>query len=309
MSRQPVRSAASTLRAAVPALAVLLLAVLSGCATAGNPDAGTSAGTATGSGTRPAGAITVFAAASLKQTFTELASTFEAEHPGATVTLSFAGSSDLASQINQGAPADVFASADTANMKKVQDAGLTEGTPEDFATNTLAIAVPPGNPAKVASLQDLGRPGIKLVTCARQVPCGAATAKVAEAAGVALSPASEENAVTDVLGKVTSGEADAGLVYGTDIKAAGTKVAGIQFPESGSAVNTYPIAAVVNGRNKATAQAFVDLVTGPEGQKVLAAAGFGPAGFGPDGSGSATSGPGNSGPATSGSASSGPGSQ
>lgn len=296
MSRQPVRSAASTLRAAVPALAVLLPVVLSGCAPAGSPDAGTRSGTATGSGTKPAGAITIFAAASLKQTFTELAHTFEAEHPGTTVTLSFAGSSDLASQINQGAPVDVFASADTANMQKVQDAGLTDGTPEDFATNTLAIAVPPGNPAKVASLQDLARPGIKLVTCARQVPCGAATAKVAEAARVALSPVSEENAVTDVLGKVTSGEADAGLVYGTDIKAAGTKVAGVQFPEAGSAVNTYPIAGVANGRNRATAQAFVDLVTGPEGQKVLAAAGFGPGGSGPGNSDPGSSGPANPSP-------------
>ncbi|WP_324643281.1 molybdate ABC transporter substrate-binding protein [Pseudarthrobacter sp. LT1] len=296
MSRRPVRSAASTLRAAVPALAVLLPVVLSGCAPAGSPDAGTRSGTATGSGTKPAGAITIFAAASLKQTFTELAHTFEAEHPGTTVTLSFAGSSDLASQINQGAPVDVFASADTANMQKVQGAGLTDGTPEDFATNTLAIAVPPGNPAKVASLQDLARPGIKLVTCARQVPCGAATAKVAEAARVALSPVSEENAVTDVLGKVTSGEADAGLVYGTDIKAAGTKVAGVQFPEAGSAVNTYPIAGVANGRNRATAQAFVDLVTGPEGQKVLAAAGFGPGGSGPGNSDPGSSCPANPSP-------------
>ncbi|WP_457946746.1 molybdate ABC transporter substrate-binding protein [Pseudarthrobacter sp. alpha12b] len=279
MSRQPLRSAASTLRASVVALAALLLAVLSGCAPAGSPDAGTGSGgaTATGSGTKPAGAITVFAAASLEQAFTELARTFEAENPGTSVTLSFAGSSDLASQIDQGAPADVFASADTANMKKVQDAGLADGTPKDFATNTLAIAVPPGNPAGVAALKDLARPGIKLVTCASQVPCGAATARVAAAAGLTLSPVSEENAVTDVLGKVTSGEADAGLVYGTDIKAAGTRVAGIQFPESGSAVNTYPIAGVAGGRNKATAQAFLDLVTGPEGQKVLAVAGFGPA--------------------------------
>ncbi|MGN7199745.1 molybdate ABC transporter substrate-binding protein [Arthrobacter sp. SAFR-044] len=296
MSRQPVRSAACIIRAAVLPLAVLLLAVLSGCTPSGSPDAGTSSGAATGSGAKPSGAITVFAAASLKQAFTELASTFEAEHPGTTVTLSFAGSSDLASQISQGAPADVFASADTANMQKVQDAGLTDGMPQDFATNTLAIAVPPGNPAGVASLQDLARPGIRLVTCARQVPCGAATAKVAEAAGLTLSPVSEENAVTDVMGKVASGEADAGLVYGTDIKASGDKVAGIQFPESVSAVNTYPIAGVAGGRNKATAQAFLDVVTGPEGQKVLAAAGFGPASSGPAGSGSASSAPASSSP-------------
>ncbi|MFC4396746.1 molybdate ABC transporter substrate-binding protein [Arthrobacter sedimenti] len=254
---------------ALLALGILLPAALSGCAAQGSaPDSST--------GGTPSGTITVFAAASLKATFTELAHTFEAQHPGTKVTLSFAGSSDLAGQLSQGAPADVFASADTANMKKVQDAGLADGTPKEFATNTLAIAVPPGNPAGITSLQDLARPGIKLVTCARQVPCGAATAKVAQAAGLALSPVSEENAVTDVLGKVTSGEADAGLVYGTDIKAAGSSAKGIPFPEAGSAVNTYPIAGVATGRNKATAQAFLDLVTGPEGQKVLAAAGFGP---------------------------------
>ncbi|NUS36176.1 MAG: molybdate ABC transporter substrate-binding protein, partial [Pseudarthrobacter sp.] len=181
-------------------------------------------------------------------------------------------------QISQGAPADVFASADTANMQKLQDAGLAGGTPRNFATNTLAIAVPPGNPAGITSLKDLARPGIRLVTCARQVPCGAAAGKVADAAGVRLSPVSEENAVTDVLGKVTSAEADAGLVYATDIKAAGTKVTGIGFPESGSAVNTYPIAATSTGRNKATVSAFLDLVAGAEGQKVLAEAGFGPGG-------------------------------
>ncbi|MDQ0730600.1 molybdate ABC transporter substrate-binding protein [Arthrobacter sp. B1I2] len=255
--------------------AALLLAVLPGCAAGGSAP-----GTAAGEGGTSSGTITVFAAASLKATFTELARTFEAEHPGTAVSLSFAGSSDLAGQINQGAPADVFASADAGTMKKLQDAGLADGTPKDFATNTLAIAVPPGNPAGIASLADLARPGVKLVTCARQVPCGSATAKVAEAAGVTLAPISEENAVTDVLGKVTSGEADAGLVYGTDVKAAGTKVAGIQFPESGSAVNSYPITVVGGGRNKATAQAFLDLVTGPEGQEVLAAAGFGLPGAG-----------------------------
>jgi len=256
--------------AALLALGILLPTALSGCAAQGSNAPGSSAG-----GT-PSGTITVFAAASLKATFTELARTFEAEHPGTQVALSFAGSADLAGQLSQGAPADVFASADTANMKKVQDAGLVDGTPRDFATNTLAIAVPPGNPAGIASLQDLARPGIKLVTCARQVPCGAATAKAAQAAGLTLSPVSEENSVTDVLGKVTSGEADAGLVYGTDIKAAEPSAKGIPFPEAGSAVNTYPVAAVATGRNNATARAFLELVTSPEGHKVLAAAGFGP---------------------------------
>lgn len=277
MSRQAVRPAGSTVRAAVLPLAVLFLAVLAGCAPAGGPAAGTTSAAGAGSGA-PTGTITVFAAASLKATFTELAHTFEAGNPGTTVTLSFAGSSDLASQINQGAPADVFASADTANMKKLQDAGLVDGTPRNFATNTLAIAVPPGNPAGISALKDLARPGVKLVVCAKQVPCGAAAAKVAGTAGISLAPVSEENAVTDVLGKVASGEADAGLVYGTDVRAAGAKVAGIEFPESQGAVNTYPIAGVASGRNTAAAQAFIALVTGAEGQKVLAGAGFGPGG-------------------------------
>lgn len=294
MTRTSTRTAVSAslarlLSLAVLPAAVLLLAVLTGCAAGGaaqgtGPGEDNSAGnSAAGSGAKPEGTITVFAAASLKGTFTELARTFEAENPGTTVALSFAGSSDLASQISQGAPADVFAPADLANMKKVQDAGLVDGAARNFATNTLAIAVAPGNPAGITALKDLARPGLKLVTCARQVPCGTAAAMVAEAAGVVLNPVSEENAVTDVLGKVASGEADAGLVYGTDIKAAGSKVAGIQFPESGSAVNTYPIAGVAGGRNKAAARAFLDLVTGPEGRRVLAAAGFGPAGIG-DGS-------------------------
>lgn len=294
MTRTSTRTAVSASLArlfslAVLPAAVLLLAVLTGCAAGGaaqgaGPGEENSAGnSAAGSGAKPEGTITVFAAASLKGTFTELARTFEAENPGTTVALSFAGSSDLASQISQGAPADVFAPADLANMKKVQDAGLVDGAARNFATNTLAIAVAPGNPAGITALKDLARPGLKLVTCARQVPCGTAAATAAEAAGVALNPVSEENAVTDVLGKVASGEADAGLVYGTDIKSAGSKVAGIQFPESGSAVNTYPIAGVAGGRNKAAARAFLDLVTGPEGRRVLAAAGFGPAGAG-DGS-------------------------
>ncbi|TWD54880.1 molybdate transport system substrate-binding protein [Arthrobacter sp. AG367] len=294
MTRTSTRTAVSAslarlLSLAVLPAAVLLLTVLTGCAAGGaaqgaGPGEENSAGnSAAGSGAKPEGTITVFAAASLKGTFTELARTFEAENPGTTVALSFAGSSDLASQISQGAPADVFAPADLANMKKVQDAGLVDGAARNFATNTLAIAVAPGNPAGITALKDLARPGLKLVTCARQVPCGTAAATAAEAAGVALNPVSEENAVTDVLGKVASGEADAGLVYGTDIKSAGSKVAGIQFPESGSAVNTYPIAGVAGGRNKAAARAFLDLVTGPEGRRVLAAAGFGPAGAG-DGS-------------------------
>ncbi len=219
--------------------------------------------------------LTVFAAASLKAPFTALAEEFEAAHPGTTVTLSFAGSSDLATQISQGAPADVFASADTKNMAKLGDAGLVEGSPRDFATNVLTIAVPPGNPASIASFADLAKPGVRTVICAAQVPCGAATKTVEQETGTTLTPVSEESSVTDVLGKVVSGEADAGLVYVTDVKAAGNKVQEIPFPESAQAVNTYPIAAVRTGRNKDLAAAFIEAVTGPDGQRLLRGAGFG----------------------------------
>lgn len=246
-------------------LAVLMTAMLAACTGKGDADAGSGRST-----------LTVFAAASLKSSFTELAERFEAENPGTTVTLSFAGSADLATQLSQGAPADVFASADSGTMAKVQEAGLVDGRPRNFASNTLAIAVPPGNPAGIRSFADLAKTGIKLVACAPQVPCGAAAARVADSTGTVLSPVSEENSVTDVLGKVISGEADAGLVYVTDVRSAGARVEGIPFPEAAAAVNPYPAAVLAGSRNKAAAGRFLDLLAGPEGQEVLAAAGFGP---------------------------------
>ena len=252
------------MRPGIRAAAVLVAgAVAAGLAGCGAP--------AGGAGTT----LTVFAAASLKAPFTALAEEFEAAHPGTTVALSFAGSSDLATQISQGAPADVFASADAKNMAKLSNASLVDGTPRDFATNVLTIAVPPANPASITSFADLARPGAKVVICASQVPCGAATKTLEQETGVALKPVSEESSVTDVLGKVVSAEADAGLVYVTDAKAAGDKVKAIPFPESAQAVNTYPIAAVRTSRNKDLAAAFIAEVTGPEGRKVLRGAGFG----------------------------------
>lgn len=247
--------------------AATMLAALAGCAGSG---AGNGAGGSTDE------TLTVFAAASLKGSFTELARRFEGQNPGTSVTLSFAGSSDLAAQIGQGAPADVFASADTTNMDKVQEAGLLEGAPSIFATNTLAIAVPPGNPAGIGSFADLAKKGTKLVACAPQVPCGAAAAAVARSSGIKLSPVSEENSVADVLGKVVSGEADAGLVYATDVRSAAGMVESIPFPEAAGAPNTYPIAALAGSANTSAAGKFLALVTGPEGQEVLARAGFGP---------------------------------
>lgn len=255
-------------RAAAFLAAAALAAGLSGCSGHG--------GGAGEAGRAEAGqTLTVFAAASLKPVFTELAADFEAAHPGTAVRLSFAGSSDLATQISQGAPADVFASADTRNMARLADASLLAGPARNFASNTLTIAVPPANPAAVGSLADLARPGVRLVVCAPQVPCGAAAKTAEKAAGVTLKPVSEETSVTDVLGKVTSGQADAGLVYVTDVRAAAGKVQGIDFPEAREAVNTYPMATVAASRNQELAAEFTELVTGAAGRQVLAAAGFG----------------------------------
>lgn len=258
--------------AALAASLVVAGLLLTGC----GPSSETpSPSASTASGDALAGDITVFAAASLTGTFTEIADAFEDAHPGVHVTLNFAGSSALVTQLTEGAPADVFASADEANMTKAQDAGLIDGDPEIFASNTLEIAVPPGNPAGIGSFDDLARPGLRLVVCAPQVPCGAATREVAELAGVTLTPVSEENAVTDVLGKVAAGEADAGVVYRTDVIAAGDSVEGVEFPESDFVINRYPIAVLAGSSAPDVAAAFATFVRGPSGREILDAAGFG----------------------------------
>ncbi|MCL2849243.1 MAG: molybdate ABC transporter substrate-binding protein [Micrococcales bacterium] len=215
--------------------------------------------------------LTVFAAASLTEVFTQVAAQFEAQNEGVSVKLSFAGSSDLAAQILAGAPADVFASADTKNMDKLGDMAIT---PTAFASNTLVIVTPPGNPAGVTTFADLATPGLTLVICAPEVPCGAATQTAAQTAGVALAPVSQEQSVTDVLGKVSLGEADAGVVYVTDARRAGSSVEAVTFPESSSAVNTYPIAQVSGSKNTELAQRFIEFVLADAGQQVLAEAGF-----------------------------------
>lgn len=231
------------------------------------------------SGSPPAqalsGTLTIYAAASLKPAFERLKAEFTRRNPGVTVApIDYDGSSTLATQLVAGAPADVFASADDKNMKKVSDAKLIAGTPVEFATNVLEIAVPPGNPGKVETLADLARTGVTTVLCAPQVPCGSAALKALTRAGIKLTPASQEQNVTAVLTKVVNREADAGLVYVTDVKAAGTKVTGIAFPESAAAVNQYPIATLTAATNAAAAHAFLALVTGPIGQQVLTDAGF-----------------------------------
>jgi molybdate transport system substrate-binding protein len=220
--------------------------------------------------------LTVLAAASLKDTFTELERRFEAGNPTVDVTISFAGSSGLAQQIVNGAPADVFAAANASTMDTVVQAGLVEGEPRVFATNTLQIVTAPGNPKGIGEFADLARADLVLVVCAPQVPCGAATSKIEKDSGVDLRPASEEPDVKSVLGKVAGGEADAGLVYVTDVRAAGDQVTGVAFPEAATAVNAYPIAPIRGSADPELAARFVDLVLGEEGQQVLADAGFGP---------------------------------
>jgi len=219
--------------------------------------------------------LTVYAAASLTSSFTELAEQFEDDNEGVTVELAFAGSSDLVAQILSGAPADVFASADLANMDKLTAEDLQGSEPAVFATNTLQIATPPDNPGGISELADLAEEDLAVVVCAPEVPCGAAAVAVAEEAGITLAPDSEEQSVADVLGKVRAGEADAGLVYVTDVIAAAGDVLGIDVPESDVVVNDYPIVTLADSDRAELAQAFVDLVLGEEGRQVLADAGFG----------------------------------
>lgn len=251
---------ANTVRAA----AVLLVGLVSGCGPS-NQSAPHDDSEKT---------LTVFAAASLKKAFAEIGERFTTDNPGSEVEFSYAGSADLATQLTQGAPADVLATADTKNMDRAAAAGLLAGTPVNFATNTLTIVVAPGNPRKIAAFRDLAAPGVSVVVCAPQVPCGSATKKVEQASGVTLNPVSEESQVTDVLSKVRTGQADAGVVYVTDAQSAGDKVTAVAFPESAGAVNTYPIAVLKQAHDPELARKFIDLVAGEPGRKILSAAGF-----------------------------------
>lgn len=217
--------------------------------------------------------VRIYAAASLQEPFEALGEQFEAEHDGVDLQFNFAGSSDLAAQIQNGAPADVFASADDVSMQRLVDEGLAAGRPEVFATNTLTIAVAPGNPAGVTSLTDLGRPDVDLVVCAPQVPCGAATERLEQAEGLAWSPRSEELSVTDVLNKVAAGEADAGLVYVSDVHRAADRVAQVVI-DADQTPNRYPIVTVAEGQHPDHAAAFLALVLSPAGRAALTDAGF-----------------------------------
>jgi molybdate transport system substrate-binding protein len=249
------------------------LALVAGCGGGGSPQTG-AASSAPGA-QAGVGTLTVSAAASLTEVFNQLGRTFEQRNPGSQVRFNYGGSSDLAQQIVNGAPADVFAAANTSTMDTVTKAGLVDGQPTVFVTNVLQIAVAPGNPKGVHTLHDLTRPDLKVVVCAPQVPCGSAAQQVAKASGVALHPVSQEADVRSALSKVTTGDADAALVYVTDVKTTNGKVTGVDFPEANQAVNRYPIAVLRTAPHRDLAARFVALVRAPEGQQALRNAGFG----------------------------------
>ena len=218
--------------------------------------------------------IRVFAAASLTESFTELGKRFEEEHPGTQVEFNFGPSSGLAEQIESGAPADVFASASPGNMRTVVEGGHAKDA-QDFATNSMEIAVPADNPGRIHGLEDLAGDDVKVALCQEQVPCGQVAAKVLANAGLAVEAATEETDVKSVLTKVSLGEVDAGIVYVTDVLAAGDDVRGIEIAEDLNASTTYPIATLTHSEHTDHAGEFVDLVLSDEGVKVLQDAGFG----------------------------------
>jgi molybdate transport system substrate-binding protein len=226
------------------------------------------------SGHSSATSIMVFAATPLKPAFTLLAGKFQTDNPGATVDFDFATSAELANKLTQGADADIYASADSAQMDTVTKAGLTGSDPVNFASNTLVIVTAPGDPKQIHSFADLAKAGLRVAVCQSPVPCGTATQRIEDDTGVHLNPTSEESTGSGALTKVTNGEADAALVYLTDAHKAGDAVSTVKFPESAGAVNVYPIAILKHAAQPAVAQKFVDLVTGEVGQKVLNQAGF-----------------------------------
>jgi molybdate transport system substrate-binding protein len=230
-----------------------------------------------GDTTTGGGDVTVFAAASLTDALTEVGEAYEAANDGSAVEFSFDASSALVTQITEGAPADVFASADVVNMDKLADAGLNGSDPVIFATNRLTIIVPAGNPAGVSGVEDLANPDLTVVLCAEEVPCGNYANQVLDTAGLEVTPASLEENVRGVVTKVTAGEADAGIVYVTDVNAAGDAAEGIEIPDDINVLAEYPIATVAESEHRATGEAFIAFLTGADGQAILADHGFGPA--------------------------------
>jgi len=263
------------MRRTVVSLSALAVAglLLTGCGDSSTPTASSSAPGSATSSPALSGTVNVFAAASLKEAFTRLGAQFEATHPGTRVVFNFGPSSGLATQIVAGSPADVFASASTRNMDQVIKVGAAAST-TDFASNVMEIAVPPDNPAKVSRLSDLARSAVKVALCQKAVPCGVTAEKVFTNARLAVTPVTQEVDVKAVLTKVTLGEVDAGVVYVTDVRAAGDKVRGILIPAAVNASTKYPIATLTKAPNRAAAQAFTDYVLSADGAGVLASAGF-----------------------------------
>lgn len=258
----------------LPRLGRVLLATTLGTSLTLSAACGSTDNKSSGSGKGGSKTLFVFAAASLTGTFTALGKNFEAAHPGVKVKFNFGGSSTLAQQITQGAPADVFAAASPATMKTVTDAKDASGQPTVFVRNRLEIAVPPSNSGKVKTLKDLTNPKLKVVECAPEVPCGAAAIKALAAAKLTVKPVSQEQDVKAALTKVQLNEADAALVYRTDVKAAGGKVTGIDFPEAAQAINDYPIVTLAKAPQPTLAQQFVQLILSAQGKNVLTQAGF-----------------------------------
>jgi molybdate transport system substrate-binding protein len=221
------------------------------------------------------GEVVVFAAASLTEAFTELGDAFTRVHPDATVTFNFAASSELVAQILEGAPADVYASADTANMTKLTDGGADAGDPTVFATNRAEIVVASGNPLGITGVADLADGDLIVVTCAPQVPCGTYASQIFENAGITVTPDSYEENAKAVVTKVSLGEADAGIAYATDVMAAADAVDGVEIPADLNVVARYPIALAAEAPNPVGGRAFVDFVVGDVGQQILAGYGFG----------------------------------
>jgi molybdate transport system substrate-binding protein len=220
------------------------------------------------------GSLTVLAAASLTAAFDKIGDDVHQRYPGVDVKFSFAGSPTLVTQIQQGAPADVFASADQANMQKVVTGGFSTGTPAVFAHNELEIAVQAGNPKRITSLSDLTNSAIKVDVCAPGVPCGTYSTATFAKAGITVKPVSQEQDVKSVLTKVGLGEADAGIVYVTDVRSAGGQVEGVTIPDSMNTIAEYPIVELKTTQSDAAAKAFIDYVVGARGQRTLASLGF-----------------------------------
>jgi molybdate transport system substrate-binding protein len=251
---------------------VVVAAVLLAACGSGGGNASTSPSAAPFSGT-----VSVFAAASLTAAFNALGTDFQGAHSGVNVKFNFAGTPTLVTQIEQGAPADVFASADTTNMDKLKGDGFTTGTPEVFAHNKLEIVVAPGNPKGITGLADLTKSGVIYITEAPNVPAGKYALQALRMAGVTVTPKSLETDVKSVVSKIELGEADAGIVYTTDVTAAGSKVMGVPIPDAVNVIATYPIVAVKATTNTAAASAFIAYVMSAAGQAKLQSFGFLPA--------------------------------